>query len=115
MDKDYSEEELYLGAEKKVKNIKGFYRHLFLYLIVNIIWIIILINLNEVPSFSQYGFWGMGYGYYATALFWGIGILAHWLGVFGIKSIFSKEWEKRKIQELIDKDNNKTNEHGNRE
>jgi cell division protein FtsW (lipid II flippase) len=107
MEQDYFEEECYLKAEKKVKELKGFYIHLFIYLIVSLIWIVILIISNDVPSFSQYGFWAMGYGFWATALFWGIGLFFHWFGVFGKNISFSKKWEDRKFQEFLDKDKNK--------
>lgn len=105
MELDYSEDERYLRAEKRVKKIKGFYWHLFWYLIVNIIWILILINSNEWENSIQYGFWGIGYGFFANTLFWGIGIVFHWFLVFGKKLTFSKDWEERKIKEFMEKDN----------
>ncbi len=104
MERDYLEEEHYLRAEKKVKGIKGFYTHLLIYLIVTVIWILILVNLNEVSNSLQYGFWGMGYGLVAMVLFWGIGIVFHWFQVFGKEFIFSKDWKKRKVKELMDND-----------
>jgi hypothetical protein len=90
-----------LQAEKKVKEIKGFYFHLFLYLVVNLTWVFVLLVSNEMSSYSQYGFWGMGYGQIAMAVFWGIVLLFHWLIVFGKRMSFSKKWENRKIQELL--------------
>ena len=105
IERDYFEEDLFIKAEKKVKEIKGFYIHFFIYLIVTLIWMVILIASNEVPSYAQYGFWGMVYGFYATVLFWGIGIFFHWLGVFVKHLSFSKGWEDRKIKEFLDKDN----------
>lgn len=98
MERDYLKEERFLKAEKKVKEIKGFYWHLFWYLAVNIfLWIMIVMNLDENESFFQYG-------HFATALFWGIGLGFHWLGVFGKNIVFSKDWEDRKIKELMDND-----------
>lgn len=104
MEQDYLEEERFLQAQKRIKNIKGFYTHLLIYLIAIIIWILILVNLNEVSNSLQYGFWGMGYGLVAMALFWGVGIVFHWFQVFGKEFIFSKDWEKRKVKELMDND-----------
>ena len=43
---------------------------------------------------------------FSTALFWGIGLLAHGTSVFGSNLIFGKEWEERKIQEFMNKDKN---------
>ena len=37
--------------------------------------------------------------------YWGIGIAFHAIGVFGKGIIFSKDWEERKIQELIEEEN----------
>ena len=92
-------------AEKRVKEIKGFYVHLFVYFIVNLIWILVLVISNDMSSYTQYGFWGMGYGQVSMAIFWGIGILTHWFLVFGKNMSFSKKWENRKIKELLDKEN----------
>lgn len=105
MERYYSKEGNYLRAEKRVKEIKGFYWHLFFYLITCIIWIVIIISLNEEQSFFQYGFWGMGYGLVSMALFWGIGIVYHWFRVFGISFAFSKDWEDKKVKEFMGKDN----------
>ena len=93
-----------LKAEKKVKEIKGFYSHLFLYFVVNLAWVFVLLVSNEMSSYSQDGFWGMGYGHVAMALFWGLALLLHGILVFGKKLSFSKKWENRKIQELLNKE-----------
>ena len=54
-------------------------------------------GLDEGESFFEWG-------HFSTAFFWGIGLLAHWSGVFGKNLIFSKSWEERKIKEYMDKD-----------
>jgi len=41
---------------------------------------------------------------FSTALFWGIGLVAHGLSVFGKNLFFSSNWEEKKIQEFMDKD-----------
>ena len=104
MERDYFEEERFLQAQKRIKNIKGFYTHLLIYLIVSVIWMLILVNLNEVSNSMQYGFWGKGYGLFSTAIFGGIGLIIHWFVVFGKEFIFSKKWEERKLNEFIEKD-----------
>ncbi len=104
MERDYSEEERFLRAEKRVKEIKGFYWHLFWYMAVNIfLWTMIIINLNQNESFFQYG-------HFATAFFWGIGIGFHGLGIFGKNNVFFKEWENRKIKEIMEKDESEFHE-----
>lgn len=91
----FEREDAYLRAQKKVKALIGFYWHLASYVIVNI-FIIILIVSNGGKLFS--------FATFATAFFWGIGMFFHFLGVFGTDFFFGKNWEERKIQELMDKD-----------
>lgn len=91
---DFRNEEAYLRAKKKVDAIVGFYWHLAAYVVVNI-FLIILIGVNA-------GF--QHFGTYATAFFWGIGLVFHFLGVFGPNFLFNKDWENKKIQEFMEKD-----------
>ncbi len=93
---DFRREEAYIRAKKRVDNLIGFYWHLAVYIVINI-FLILLIALN-----TQQGFFG--FGPYATALFWGIGLLFHFFAVFGPDFIFGKDWEKRKIEEYMDKE-----------
>lgn len=100
---DLTSNERYNIAYKKVKRIKGFYSHLQIYLIVNVI--IIISNLNR--DFFRGGAQDSGlleWHTYSTALFWGIGLLAHGFSVFGRDIFFSNEWEEKKIQKILDKE-----------
>ena len=106
MEKNIFEEKKYLKAQKRVKEIKGFYGHLFWYVTVNISWLVIALYLDGEKSFFEYGFWGMGYGLIVNVIFWGLGLFTHWFVVFGRQFTFSKSWEERKIKEFIEKDNN---------
>ncbi|MGB3605706.1 MAG: 2TM domain-containing protein [Psychroserpens sp.] len=95
--KDFEREEAYLRAQKKVKRLVGFYWHLASYVIVNLFLIILFVtNGAKLLSFATF----------STALFWGIGLLFHFLGVFGPNFFFGSDWEERKIQEMIEKDTN---------
>jgi len=104
MRQDFRQEQNYIKAKKRVKEIKGFYIHLSTYVIINIFISGVIIyglissgdSLNETIS---------NFGVYSTWIFWGIGIFFHWLGVFGFKSLgFGKDWEERKIKEFMDKE-----------
>ncbi len=86
----------YNRAKKKVKKIKGFYIHLAVYLVINTL----LVISNTLAN----GWDGLKSSLLTTSLFWGIGLFFHWYGVFG-KSLFFKNWENRKIKELMDEDN----------
>ncbi|WP_082084286.1 2TM domain-containing protein [Flavobacterium sp. 316] len=94
-----SEEIKYQNALKKVKRIKSFYSHALVYIVINIMIIIINIqSLNEGESYFQFK-------NFMTAIFWGIGLLAHGLSVFLPEMILGNNWEERKIRELMDKNN----------
>lgn len=92
MEANIQQQQSYLKAEKRVKEIKGFYSHLLVYIIV--IPVIIYVNLTFVPGFHWFWF---------SLLGWGLGLLFHWFGVFGFRLLgFGKDWEERKIKELMD-------------
>ncbi len=103
MEKRYLEEQRYLKAKKRVKDIKGFYGHLTAYIGVNIFLTAIIVfgMMNDGKGFKDAI---TNFGAYSTWLFWGIGIFFHWLGVFGFGNVVSKEWEERKIRELMEKE-----------
>jgi cell division protein FtsW (lipid II flippase) len=96
MENQFQKDERYFAAQKKVKSIKGFYIHFTVYVIVNT-FLCIQIYLS-----SKNDFWR--WESFATALFWGIGILAHGTSVLGGNLLFGKNWEERKIKEFMEKD-----------
>lgn len=96
--KYFQEEEVYQRAKKRVDNIKGFYWHLFWYLLVNL-FLIILIGYNT-GSFSHFAT-------YSTAFFWGIGLFFHFLGVFGTNLLFGKKWEQNQIEKIMSREQQK--------
>jgi len=97
-----SNQEKYERAEKKVKEIKGFYTHLVVYLLVNIFLI-----LAQMGIFSGKLNVGMpAWGYFTTPFFWGIGLFFHGLHVFKDNVGFLKNWEQRKIKEYMEKEEN---------
>lgn len=96
---NYNPDERYNLAFKRVKRIKGFYVHFLVYILVNTF--IIIANRNE-NFVGNNNFWS--FETFSTALFWGIGLLAHGLSVFGRNLFFGQNWEERKIQEFMEKD-----------
>lgn len=106
---EISTDESYNLAYRKVKKIKGFYTHLKVYLIVNII--IIVSNLNrDYFSHSVSENELLDWRTYSTAIFWGIALVIHAFTVFGPDIFFSREWEQKKIQKYMERDaqNNNT-------
>ncbi|WP_442266190.1 2TM domain-containing protein [Tenacibaculum sp. ZS6-P6] len=91
MENNYIEEQRYLKAKKKVKEIKGFYVHLALYLLNTPI--IVYTNLTFSPQFHWFWF---------SVLGWGVAIGIHAFLAFS-DNLFSKEWEERKIKEIMNK------------
>jgi hypothetical protein len=92
------EDAKYFEAVKRVKRIKGFYTHAFVYVIINLIFVVINYqNLGEGESYFQWH-------NFITAFFWGIGLLAHGLSVFLPRMILGSDWEERKIRELMEKE-----------
>ena len=86
-----SEDEIYQKAKKRVEEIKGFYAHLCVYLVFNILIIVIWL----VTSL----------GYFPWFIFpvggWSVVIILHCLFVF----VFHKDanWEKKAVEKEADK------------
>jgi hypothetical protein len=95
MKTDYTEEDKYYRAKKRVDNLKGFYSNLLSYCLI--IPFLIFINLTTSPNYLWFWFPLIG---------WGIGICFHAFNVFNYKIGLGKEWEDRKIKEFMDNDTN---------
>jgi sensor histidine kinase YesM len=91
---NYNENTAYFRAKKRVDQLKGFYGNLISYCCV--IPILIFVNLTYMPQFQWFWFSAGG---------WGFGLLMHAFKVFG----YSSNWEERKIQEILRKEENKQN------
>ncbi|MBV8327067.1 2TM domain-containing protein [Chryseobacterium sp.] len=86
----------YKRAQKRVKEIKGFYTNLIAYCII--IPFLIFINLTTEP----YSHW-----FWYPALGWGIALAFRAFRIFGI----GESWQEKKIREIMDQQKNK--DHGN--
>ncbi len=98
METNYKENISYKAAQKRVKDIKGFYIHLVVYLFINTA--IFVVTTRDGGFFNGLS----DLANYTTIFFWGIGLFAHWASVFGPGFLFGKQWEERKIKELMEKD-----------
>ncbi|MDH7447088.1 2TM domain-containing protein [Aquimarina sp. 2201CG14-23] len=97
---NFEKQKKYARAKKRVHEEKGFYSHLTAYIIVNVF--LLFINSDFIDEgFSNWLNWNL----YLTPFFWGIGLFFHWIKVFNPNIIFSKQWEDRKIKEIMDNDN----------
>ena len=88
-----NDEERYLEAKKRVAEIRGFYEHLGLYIGVNLV--LIVINLLTSP----HNLW-----FYWVTIFWGIFVVWNGVSVWLGHRILSKDWEERKIQEILERE-----------
>lgn len=98
MENTNQEYERYQKASKKVKEIKGFYSHLAVYILV--ISVLTFINLKYTPEYI----WVLW-----SAFGWGFGLLGHASKVFDWVPFFGKDWEEKKIKEYIDEENKQKN------
>lgn len=90
---DRVETELYREARRRVHEKAKFYKHLYTFLIFN--GIFFLMSL----------FRGRPYAPLMVTFFWGIGVVFHYLKVFGIpgSGILSKDWEDHEVKREMDK------------
>lgn len=96
MQKSDTEEERYLRAKKRLEREKEFYRHLFFYILVNLL--LFIINIWT----SRWYLWCL-----FPAIGWGVGLAFHAADVFLIKGFFGTQWEKRKIEEYMQAEEDK--------
>jgi two-component system LytT family sensor kinase len=92
---DDLENSKYVRAVEKVEKLKEFYQNLASYCIV--IPFLIFINLRFSPGF--YWFWFPIFG-------WGMGLAFHFLEVNNYNIFLGKNWEDRKIKEIMKEDKN---------
>jgi len=90
IDIDY---EKYQKAKKQVEEIKGFYFHLLIYVII--IGSLLFINLKYSPNYLWF-LW--------TAVSWGIGLFFNAVKAFKWFSFMGKDWEQKKIQQFIEEE-----------
>ena len=82
----------YRLAKERVDRIKGFYGNLLVYCLV----ISALALFNYRTSHFPWVLF--------PAIGWGFGLLMHGLDAYGLNPILGKNWEARKIRELMSKD-----------
>ena len=89
MSKQMSEEQIYEQAKKRVEEKKGFFIHLTVYIVVNIM-------LMLIWAFAA----GGGYPWFLWPLGgWGIGLLFHFLGVF----VFGRKSDRAAIEKEVER------------
>lgn len=92
----------YQQALKRVKKIKGFYSHLLVYIVINTM--LLIVNYANLNDHGNGNFWK--WQTFNTLIFWGLGLAVHGLTVFMPSFALGKDWEQRKIKEIMDKEKN---------
>ncbi|MEO2052650.1 2TM domain-containing protein [Flagellimonas beolgyonensis] len=87
--------EKYNRAKKQVDELKGFYIHATIYVVINT-FILVNIFLNT-DNFWQWP-------HFITLFAWGIGLAFHASKVFGFNPFLGKDWEERQIKKFMDED-----------
>jgi len=100
MKNEFTQEQQYVLARKRVEKISKFYKSLAVYIIVNIFLTTIFIvgDVNDGVTFQEALF---DMGNYIVWFFWGIGMVFQLLNTFGLSLIFNREWEEKKIKEYM--------------
>lgn len=101
MERDFTQEEKYISAKRRVEELKKYYWHLIIYVVVNI-FISVNNSINYMDGGESFTQALTHFSVYAIWIFWGIGIAFHTLRVFGFNLFFGKDWEERKIREFMD-------------
>ncbi len=86
-----TQESIYERAVERVEALKKFYRNLTSYAIV--ISLLALLNYTDDQWEEPWFLW--------VALLWGLGLFFEALKVYGIRLLFSKDWEDRKIRQFM--------------
>jgi hypothetical protein len=82
----------YQRVRERVEELKGFYVHLTVYLIVNLGLVLI--------DFAA----GAGWWFFWPLVGWGVGLAIHAVVVFGVEGPWGRGWEERKIRQLMEQD-----------
>ncbi len=82
----------YDEARRHAQNVRGFYTHLTVYVLVNAG--LFAVNLVSGPGRLWFGWATFG---------WGIGLVAHGASVFALRGWLGPQWEERKIREYLDR------------
>ena len=103
-------------AKKRVEELKGFYRHIRVYIIVNILLLLIKTDFidfitGDVASWDPNFLHWMDLNIILTPVLWGIGLIIHGIVVYRYKFSFLRKWEERQIQKFMEEDDRTKNKY----
>ncbi len=89
-----TQEEIYKKAKERVHQLRAFYTHFTVFLVISIPSLIIGWIISK-PVFYSFliGYAG-----------WGLGVLIHAIVTFEFFNLWGKDWEERKLKEIMQKE-----------
>lgn len=94
--KSIKKDDTYYKAKERVTEIKKFYTSFMMY----VLFICFLAGINYYVNELRHPW------FLWAALGWGIGLIFQGAKAFNWNPFLGKDWEERKMQEYIDKENN---------
>jgi hypothetical protein len=97
---NYLQEQKYIRAKKRIEELKAYYWHLAIYIVVNLFLsgAQVVDGITENKSFIEIF---SDFGIYGVWVMWGIGLVFHTLKVFGFPFFMGEDWEARKIKQYM--------------
>lgn len=101
----------YIRAQKRVREIKGFYHHAGVFIIVMLFFLVLrtfgfrfyFVNFDAMdPAIGDWLDWNLIF----FPGIWLVVLIVHAVQVFWLKSERLRNWEQRKLKELLDKEQN---------
>ncbi|HEV3234381.1 MAG TPA: 2TM domain-containing protein [Candidatus Dormibacteraeota bacterium] len=87
------QDDAYRRARRRVHQLRGFYSNLFMYVVI--VAFLAVLNLLTDRSYIWVAW---------VALAWGLGIALHGYSVFVTHGPLGRDWEERKIRELMERE-----------
>lgn len=96
----FTKEQQYVIAQKRIKELKKFYKHLTFFIVVNVFLIARRIYKDFsngdslLEAFSDFS-------NYRIIYWWALFLVFHAIQVFGTSLFFSKNWEKKQMEKYM--------------
>ncbi|GAK89045.1 hypothetical protein JCM19297_3569 [Nonlabens ulvanivorans] len=93
MESNFNDQKALEKARKRVKDLKGFYDHLIVFIVIHLLILAAVLYFNgDLRFFITFTLLGWG----------GIGLFIHALVVFKWNPFTSDDWEQRKLKQFIE-------------
>ena len=99
-------EQKYIQIKKRVERVGKFYKHLAVYVVVNLLLSTYFIY-NDIQSGDTFEEAFFNLGNFKIWFWWGIGVVFQAINTFGLPIVLGKDWEERKLQEYLNEENKK--------